>query len=96
MYNGNTALIFAAAKDDNVVGANVNNNDISLTQPIITSNKATFLLIDAGANWNLKNDQNRDFLDYLTVEEKNRIIGYYPEKYKKYLIIKSGQEEYNL
>ena len=44
------------------------------------------LLIDSGANWNIKGKLiNITFLDYLTPKIKNQIIRYYPDKYKDYL-----------
>jgi len=57
------------------------------------------LLIEAGADWNLKNDDNDDFLSYLNMYKKNKIIKLYPEQYEEYLIKKrfnDSVEKYNL
>jgi hypothetical protein len=50
-------------------------------------------LIEYGADWNLLNINNKDFLDNLS--DPKLIIEKYPEKYKNYLIKKEVQE-YNL
>jgi len=47
-----------------------------------------YLLIDAGANWNLKNYSNKTFLedlDEIDLNLKDKIIKKYPDKYKKYM-----------
>ena len=48
-----------------------------------------FALIDAGADWNIKEKIfNTDFMFYLDDNVKKDIINKYPEKYKQYLIKK--------
>lgn len=108
-YNGNTALIYTIGRDFDEdiikklisIGADVNiagNDNISplIQAAIMSSYIALKILIDSGANWNLKNDLNRDFYSYLTAEEKEKIKNDYPEKYKEYIILKKAEEEYNL
>lgn len=108
-YNGNTALIYTIGRDFDEdiikkligIGADVNITGVDNTSPLIqaaimSSYVALKILIDAGANWNLKNDLNRDFYSYLTAEEKEKIKNDYPEKYKEYIILKKAEEEYNL
>ena len=57
------------------------------------------LLIDNGADWNIKNVYKDDFLDKLynngNEKIKNIIIELYPEKYEEYLM-KKNAEKYNL
>jgi hypothetical protein len=55
--------------------------------------KLVCLLIDSGADWNLLNINNKDFLDNLS--DPNLIIQKYPDKYKNYIIKKEAQE-YNI
>ena len=62
------------------------------------------ILINAGADWNIKDFEDNDFLDYFgqplkkkynIVGKKDDIIKKYPDKYKEYLIKKEA-EKYNL
>jgi hypothetical protein len=53
------------------------------------------LLIDAGADWNIVDNEGLDFFDRLTTKSRNIIIEKYPEKYKQYLIKKEANK-YNL
>ena len=82
-------------------GADVNiQNNYGSTALILSSLgsrylKTVQLLIEAGADWNIKNKHDKDFLDYLCDEYIKIIIKYYPEKYKEYLI-KKNAEKYNL
>lgn len=55
--------------------------------------KLVCLLIEYGADWNLLNINNKDFLDNLS--DPNFIIRKYPDKYENYIIKKEAQE-YNL
>ena len=52
-------------------------------------------LIDGGSDWSIKDNKNKDFLDYLNKMNKKIIIELYPEKYEGYLI-KKDMEKYNL
>jgi len=52
-------------------------------------------LIKNGADWNLKNNKNKDFLNYLRPYDKKIIREEFPEKYKDY-ILKKDIEKYNL
>lgn len=56
--------------------------------------KKVKLLIDAGADWNIKNADDKDFLDFLD-DYKEEIINLYPEQYKEYLM-KKNANKYNL
>jgi hypothetical protein len=47
--------------------------------------KIIIMLIDAGADWNMKNDEDHDFLHYLNNEFKLELQHKYPEKYEEYL-----------
>lgn len=95
-------------------GANINktcdtNDDNGLIMSIKRNNcKMLDILIQAGADWNHKNKDGYDFLDYLqnTLRSKykikgtcSNIINKYPKKYKKYLEIKELNDnikKYNL
>jgi len=44
-----------------------------------------FLLLDTDINWNVKDDHDKYFLDYLTNEYVEEIKNKYPEKYNKYI-----------
>ena len=82
-------------------GANVNFQDNTNQghTPLLqaSSNKLIFpfienydiikLLIDSGADWNIKGRMvNITFFDYLPIEYKEKIIKDYPDKYKNYLL----------
>lgn len=51
-------------------------------------------LIRAGADWNAKDNNNKDFLDYLP-NYKDEIIRKFPDKYKDYLM-KQDAGKYNI
>jgi len=53
------------------------------------------MLIDAGADWNVKDSEGDDFLTYTLGGTERDIIKKYPEKYKEYLF-KKEVEKYNL
>jgi len=53
------------------------------------------LLVDAGSDWTAKNDQNNDFMHYISDDIKEKLIQDYPEKYENYLTEKEA-EKYNL
>jgi hypothetical protein len=54
------------------------------------------ILIESGANWNIKNNfSNFDFFDLLYNEDEEIIIEDYPDKYKDYLM-KKDADKYNL
>jgi ankyrin repeat protein len=52
-------------------------------------------LIENGADWNMKDKDKKDFMDYLSEENKEIITREYPEEYKEYLF-KKDVEKYNL
>jgi len=106
--DGNPILIYTAIHNIEIFklllkyGADVNiQNYFNRTALIYMSGNYIYnltiikLLIDAGADWNIKDDNGMDFLDYLKIEQKEKIIKLYPEKYKEYLIRKNV-EKYNL
>ena len=76
-----------------------NNNDITAliyaTKAYGNNFEMCKLLIDAGADWNIKDAYNKDFLDWLRDKDKKRIIELYPDKYDEYLM-KKNAEKYNL
>jgi len=45
-------------------------------------------LINKGANWNLVDENGKDFLDYVEEEVKDELSYEFKEKYKEYLINK--------
>ena len=54
------------------------------------------ILIEAGADWNIKNKSNKDFLDNMIFDARRKqLIKDYPEKYEEYLAKKEA-EKYNL
>jgi hypothetical protein len=57
--------------------------------------KVLTYIINAGANWNLRDENNKTFFDYLDDETKEKIIKKYPKKYQKYLLI-SKANKYNI
>jgi ankyrin repeat protein len=52
-------------------------------------------LIENGADWNIKNKFKKDFMYFLSEENKEIITREYPEEYKEYLF-KKEVEIYNL
>jgi ankyrin repeat protein len=52
-------------------------------------------LIKAGADWNIKDDNGKDFLFYLHTDNEHKIKKQFPEQYKEYLMKKEA-EKYNL
>jgi len=85
--NGNTALILAAYGSNGTSG--------SYFKSMIEK------LIDAGADWNIKQsytskENNKDFLEHIKDEEfKRHIIKKYHKKYEEYLI-KKDSYKYNI
>ena len=74
--------------------------DINLGKSIIRaaqSSKYQVLehLIELGANWNIKDDQNMTFLDYLDSKYINLLIKKYPKQYKEYQF-KIDVDKYNI
>jgi len=47
-------------------------------------------LIDAGANWNIKDNDNKTFCDYLEDKDKEKLKDKYPDKYGQYISSKLG------
>lgn len=81
-------------------GTNVNFPDSNNKTPLIIAaeeNKldALQILIEAGADWNIKDKLKRDFMYYLSDKYKKIIIEDYPEKYKEYLFV-LDTENFNL
>ena len=63
-----------------------NNGDTALTvSSICHYMEIVKLLIEAGADWNIKNENGKYFLDWLTFKQRKKIIDLYPEQYEKYL-----------
>jgi len=81
--DGFTALIFAAST------ASTEKNKRYENMKIIKE------LIKGGANWNILDSNNKDFLHYLDDDQKQEIIEEFPEEYEKYKINKNTQK-YNL
>ena len=52
-------------------------------------------LIENGANWFIKNDDNEYFIDLLSYENKEIIKKHYPDKYKEYEM-RIEMDKYNL
>jgi ankyrin repeat protein len=82
------------------LGVDINHVDNSGDSPLIYTAyqyklDAMKMLIDAGADWNIKDNNNNTFLDILDNEDRELIIDDYPEKYKDYLM-KKDIEKYNL
>lgn len=95
--NNNYKLLFAVIYDnlDNVKDilnnsiSIINDTDSQLFTPLaIAAYKHNLeivkLLIDNGADWNIKTEFNRTFFDMLTKYEQHIIKKEYPEKYNKY------------
>ena len=53
---------------------------------IVYNHEMIKYLIDAGADWNKKNNQVNDFLDYLNDKDTKLIIKLYPNQYNNYKI----------
>jgi len=56
---------------------------------------AMIILIEAGADWNIIDIYNEDFLGLLNNDDKNKIIKKYTVKYQDYLV-KKDSEKFNL
>jgi len=74
-------------KDLLELGANPNSQNDNGSTPLMIARTTDMmsLLIDAGADWNIKNNTGQYFLDTLDDFEKEYIIKKYPKKYKEYL-----------
>jgi hypothetical protein len=54
------------------------------------------MLIEAGADWNIKDNLGKDFLDHFNNKKnRNYIIKQYPKQYQEYQM-KKNVEKYNL
>jgi len=53
------------------------------------------ILIDAGADYNIKDYHNYYFLDYLTPDKQEQVLKYYPDKFEEFRF-KKNIEKYNL
>jgi ankyrin repeat protein len=105
--HGNTPLMLSSVKGHLEIvktlienGANVNCKSNYGNTPLIRASYYGHLeivktLIEIGVDWNIKNDDNGDFVDYLSKKNKKIIIREYPEQYKEYLF-KKDVEKYNL
>jgi ankyrin repeat protein len=54
------------------------------------------ILIEAGADWNVKNNKGYYFTYLLTDKQYENIIKNYPNEYNNYLIKKEAEEKFNL
>jgi len=80
-------------------GADINKiNNNSETALIVNSNynyrdkkalKITKFLIENGADWNITDDIDHTFIDYLPPAYRKEIIEEYPEEYSNYLMVKN-------
>lgn len=82
----NTNLLQRVLRDNTV---NLNVQDLNGNTPLIwASRNNNFLmckeLINAGADWNIFNNDGKCFIDYLNSYRKN-IIELYPKKYETFL-----------
>jgi ankyrin repeat protein len=107
--HGYSPILVAAMKDRLKIvkllikkGANVNDQEYRGQTPLMGVANYTFenlklleLLIDAGADWNIVDNDGYDFMYRLSTENYNNIVEKYPEKYKQYLIKKEANK-YNL
>jgi len=85
---GYTALIYAAVNKSFI--------DHSSKSPILID--IIKLLIESGADWNIKK-AGKDFLDYLDPVMSQEIINRFPIEYKEYFIkkdIMDRSEKYNI
>ena len=86
-------------------GANIDQKDSGVITPLILSASRvkmdfnylniTIFLIEAGADWNIRDKRNLDFLDYLPDDKENYILGKFRIEYDNYLI-KKNADKYNL
>ena len=81
-------------------GANVNCKDNDGWTPLHWSSYNGHLnvvkyLIEHGADWFIKNDDNKYFIDYLSDKNKNIIKKLYIDKYKEYQM-RIEMDKYNL
>jgi ankyrin repeat protein len=86
-------------------GANVNRRNASGSTPLMFAAArvkmnyeyldVVILLIKAGADWNIRDKHNLDFLDYLPEDKENYILGKFRVEYENYLITKHSYK-YNL
>lgn len=107
--DGYSPILIAAIKERTLIaklliekGANVNDQDYRGQTPLMCVANYTWeklelleLLINAGADWNIIDNDGDDFLYRLSTEKYNIIVEKYPEKYKQYLIKKEANK-YNL
>jgi len=86
-------------------GADLNHQDDDgvnalMCAGIYNSPFSTFqLLIDAGAEWNLEDDEGREFIDFVIESKEEMIKEDYPEKYAEYYkrhLFKKDVKKYNL
>lgn len=81
----------------------INNKDNDGLTPLMwAAYKGKYNIIDeiikAGADWNIKDNDGFDFLDYMNISNRKfikPIIEKYSEKYQEYLL-KKDLEQYNL
>lgn len=107
IYGDWTPLTTAVYYNRNIIlkklikfGANVDFPDSNNKTPLIIAaeeNKleAIQILIEANADWNIKDNLNHDFMYYISDKYKKIIIEDYPEKYKDYLFV-LDTENFNL
>jgi ankyrin repeat protein len=95
-YDGHFGIVKVLIEN----GADVNCKSNGGYTPLMFSSTRGYLeivkvLIENGTDWNIKNKYNRDFMDFLSKENKEIITREYPEQYKEYLF-KKEVEKYNL
>ena len=86
-------------------GADINKQNISGVTPLMFASSRVkmdfhnfdivIFLIKAGADWNIKDKHNLDFLDYLPEEKERYILKNFRIEYENYLI-KKNADKYNL
>ena len=55
-----------------------------------------YILIEAGADWNIKNNKGYDFTYLLSDKQRKHIIDKYPNEYYEYELKKEATTKYNL
>ena len=74
---------------------NKNNHKTPLMYAGANSYNMITLLIDADADWNIKDSDGKDFFNYLDEDVEEMVIEDYPEEYEQYLL-KKKEEKYNI
>ena len=88
----NTVLEYQG--EDNIINIQ-NTNSLFIAALSLTSLKGFKLIIEQGANWNIKNNDGKDFMDFLDKDTKEDIINNYPDKYQDFLDLKN-MDKFNI